>query len=163
VVGDVGDCEHNTVTPTECAQPDGRIRRSGGPRYGNNVYNTDASGQAVHLRIYAGDFRRVYISIQNDSDVAASFTVCQCVGTQGSQTGFTFTYFVGRGSNNITSAVEAGTFTTPTIAPGEAFVIRARVEVSSGATRHSPIGRFYRLTSGSGTEEDDVAIWAQRR
>jgi hypothetical protein len=163
LAGVVTDCD-TAPSPTDCVQPDGRIKRSGGPVYGNDIYNTDADGQAVHLKIYAGDRRRVYISIQNDGVVSGTFRVCQCSGTQGSQPGFTFTYFVNRSDEDITAGVEAGTFTTPSLAPGEKFVIRARVEVSEAATPGSPIGRFFRITStAAGQLEDSVAIWAQRK
>jgi hypothetical protein len=132
--------------------------------WGDNIYNTDAAGQYVHLQIYAGDFRRVYISIQNDRDVADSFTVCACSFFGASETGFGFRYFIGRGDVEITAAVAAGTFTTPTLAPGEQYVIRARVAVSSAASHGPAVGRSYTLKSTSDTSKQDVvAIWVQRR
>lgn len=61
------------------------------------------------------------ISIQNDGTVADSFRV--------SADGITGGYLVKflRDSTNITSAVENGTYQTPTLSPGASLAIRAKV------------------------------------
>jgi hypothetical protein len=155
----VGDCENNAV---HCRQPDARIRRSGGELWGNNVYDPEGNGvdQYVSMKIYAGDVRRVYISVQNDGLVPQSLSICQC------QSAFAFgalvRYF--RGDHEITTEVRNNTFATPTLDPGDKYVIRARVAIDSNA----PKGflnwfEVWATSSVDGTTSDRVTIWVQRK
>ena len=122
----VGDCKRNTVTPAECAQPDARIRRIGKHNMvGNDIYNSDGTNQTLGDTL--GDRAvRFVITIQNDSDTASSFTI-------GSSNGVTLillppaNFYHDWPAQDITAAVMAGTYTTPTIAPGGVYRIRAVV------------------------------------
>ena len=160
--GDVGDCQVNTITPAPCVQPDVRIRRSGGELWGNNVYNDTGADQYVSMKIYAGDFRRVYITIQNDGLLAQSFMVCQCPYI-GAFPEFPVRYFVGRSDHEITVAIEEATFNTPTLEPGETFVIRARVAITHDAFPGLVDRRIKAFSNIDPSKVDTVRIWEQRK
>jgi hypothetical protein len=146
-------------------QPDARIRRSGGELWGNNIYNTDAANQYVSLKIYDGDHRRVWISIQNDGLVADSFTVCQCGFVGGGTPGFIFGYHKGRTNINIASGPGHWEYTTPLLDPGEKFLIRVYVSVDGFFLPKGVVGaRLILVTSNTdATKQDAVEIWVQRK
>lgn len=123
---------------TATYRPDARIRfvcdgvaewRMCNPELvGNNIYNTTAKGQKRTWNDYFDystepDPRVVMfaISIQNDGAVADRFKVTADGVTRGYRVRFL------RGTTNITSAVEAGTYVTPRIDPGSAIVIKVKV------------------------------------
>jgi len=156
-----------TVAPVTQAglsyyQVDARIRRSGGELYGNGIYNGDGTNQAVHLKIYAGDKRIVYISIQNDGVTAQSYYVGEIPITP-TNLGIGVRYFVGHTDTDITDEMRGfGPYYTPVLDPGETTLIRARVTVDSTAIA----GQAYSWTivaSGIGPTTDVVRIWAQRK
>lgn len=143
------------------SQPDGRIRRVGGPLRGNDVYNSDGAGQDVLLKMYAGDKRVAYISIQNEGDEADTFTVA---ANAGSVAGFNITYYVGRTSTDVTSAVEAGTFTTPSLAVGQVYRLRVKAKVTTSTPRGSSIDRLVTITADAdGSTSDTVGFTVQRK
>jgi hypothetical protein len=128
------------VTPALAAaryQPDGliRIATAGvpgglsythhGPFLGNNIYNaTGAHQTAVGLVVKdaAGYYFYTFdISIQNDGSAADRFTV----KATGARSQWVVTY--SRGTTNITSAVVAGTYRTPSLAPGATYLIHAKI------------------------------------
>jgi hypothetical protein len=142
-------------------QPDGRIRRLGGPLRGDDVYNGDGSGQSVLLKMYAGDQRVAYITIQNDGADPDSFTVA---ADAGSVTGFNIAYHIGRTSSDVTAAVEAGTFTTPELGPGATYRLRINAGVTTSTPRGSSIERLVTITSdGDGTTSDTVGFVVKRK
>jgi len=150
------------VTLVTCLQPDARIRRAGGELFGNDIYNQTAANQNVSLKVYAGNKRTVWITVQNDGALAESFTVCQCLSS--SIGGFAVDYFKGRTTTNISSAIVSGSFTTPVVNPGGKFTIRARVSVDGTAPR-GVLSQF-RITTTSNTDnaiKDAVDIFVQRR
>ncbi len=109
--------------PGPARRPDQAQRR---PTARNNIYNTDAVGQAVHLTPRAG--------------------------------------FRGRTTHEITSTVEAGTFTTPLLQPGQKFVIRARVVTSASAVKGSLFSRLFTFSSlGNDATQDAVRLNVKRR
>ena len=123
-------------------QPDGRIKKGSGSLVGNNVYNTISFG----------------ISIQNDGTATDAFKVTVSGTTP---TGYLVTYF--HGTTNITSSVVAGTYVTPSIAAGSAFLIKAKVKVESGAAGGSSVSRLVTLTSAaSGSKVDAVKFTVSR-
>lgn len=79
------------------------------------------------------------ISIQNDGSVADRFKV----DADGVTNGYRVKFF--RKSTNITSAVEAGTYTTPSIAPGASVVIKAKVVMPCGSWDYCGQDRAERL------------------
>lgn len=97
---------------------------------GDNVYNTTAKNQKLVFTDYLSysspdnpDPRVIVfrISIQNDGSVADRFRV----DADGVTTGYLVNFF--RKSTKVTAAVEAGTFTTPLLAPGASVVLKAKV------------------------------------
>ena len=136
-------------TGTAAFKPDARIRLQktvssyqgtfsyDEPWTGDNVYNTTASGQTIKEQYYAeapGWVRWIFgVSLENDGASSDRMRV-QATGT--AMYGWKVKYYVG--TNNVTSAVVNGTFTTPSLAPGEALLLKVKVtreEVHSDALR----------------------------
>jgi hypothetical protein len=156
-----------TVAPVTQAgasyyQVDARIRRSGGELYGNGSYNGDGTNQAVHLQIYSGNKRIVYISIQNDGVTPQGYYISEIPITPTSL-GIGVRYFVGHTDTDITDEMRGfGPYYTPVLDPGEVTLIRARVTVDSTAIE----GQAYSwqiVAGGIGPTTDVVRIWAQRK
>jgi hypothetical protein len=143
-------------------RPDTRIRRSGGELYGNNIYNTTGANQYVSMKIYAGDKRIVYISIENDGPEPTNFGVQEDAALP--QAGISVRYFVGRSDTEITDGLRFfdPPFATPILDPGEVFRIRARVSVDSGATP-GDVAFFQIRAAGEFGVSDSVRIWVQRK
>lgn len=164
--GPLDDCVRNDYTPVECVQPDGSIRRSGGPRAGDDIYNLDATGQTIDggPRAYRpGSVRWFYVYFENDGMVPDSFTVMGChqdettlQGIEDDPPGYSVAFYRPSGAN-ITAVVEAGTFTTPVLDPGEHWAIRARVQIGPGAPHGSEFYRLFTITSvDNGAKQDSV-------
>lgn len=140
-------------------RPDGRIRKSSGTFVGNNIYNTTGVNQTKSGSAARGSTITFGISIQNDWSGADRFRVL-AGGTV--STMYRVRYF--RGTTEITSAVVAGTYTTPALSTGAAYLITARVKVLSTATSGSRITRLVIITSvGDGTTKDAVKFVGKRR
>jgi hypothetical protein len=117
----------------DCYQPDFRVRLIGGVLKGDNVYSTDSSQKATAL-VKPGKTRQFVLSIQNDASESDSFRVT-IAGFAGALVDFTPTYKVGwLAPEDITLQIQLGTFTTPTLAPGEVFYFRAYVHAESTAS-----------------------------
>ena len=84
---------------------------------GNNIYNTTGKKQAVVQKIFAGQTRSELIRVQNDGEVPDSFKI----KGGGGQGPLSVTYQ--DGATDVTGQVEAGTFSTPTLAPGASYTI----------------------------------------
>ena len=123
-------------------KPDGRIRLGAtgypgkvktykGAFIGNNVYNTTGAHQTDVEDTYGasvvGSYEAFDISIQNDGTHADRFKV------KATGTGTAVKYF--RGTANVTSAVVAGTYRTPSLAPGATYLITAKVADGGNITR----------------------------
>lgn len=147
-------------------RPDGQILQPCDPYLtdcrpewlGKNIYNTTGVGQlAEHYDqqgvLYDGPvlFR---IRIQNDGARSDRFRV----STIGSTSGYRVKFF--KGTNNITAAVEAGTYKTPRLAPGAIYRIRARVVLLSDAVHGDEVHRLVTLSSiGNPNKKDAVEFW----
>jgi len=128
--GNIGNCANNSFQPAACdTQPDARIRRIGRHNLvGNNIYNTDATDQTLTATLTDAGAVRFSITMQNDSDVADSFTLdAPCtVSAIGADVGATYT--------NITIYLFHGwpkglvESPTPTIAPGGKYRLRAVIK-----------------------------------
>jgi hypothetical protein len=127
-------------------RPDARIREAGygypadayGPAFvklfptsknpllGNNIYNTTAAHQTAVVAYSntspEGIYSLIDISIQNDGTRADRFRV---KATGSTKSGERVTY--SHGSTNLTAAIVAGTFKTPSLAAGATYLIRAKV------------------------------------
>ena len=140
-------------------QPDGRIRLgAAGALVGDNVYNTTGLNQS---QIGSAKKRKTVtftISVQNDGSVADTFTVL----TSGpANSTYAITYF--HGATNITAAVIAGTYTTPSVKKGKAYVITVQVKVKATATVGSSVSRLVTITSvGDGARQDAVGFTGKR-
>ena len=116
--------------PPATHQPDNLIKTGSESTYlGDNVYNTDGTGQTKSQSVKAGRNTAFNIMIQNDGSATDSFTV----QANGSSTGFTVKYYTGTsGGTDITAAVTAGTYAISNLGPGANQVIRAVVTVARG-------------------------------
>jgi len=158
------------VTPALAAaryQPDGLIRMATagvlgyppyttyhGPFLGNNIYNaTGAHQTAIFTDIGSTgpSFLTFDISIQNDGSAADRFTV----KATGAASAWTVTY--SRGTTNITSAVVAGTYRTPSLAPGATYLIHARITLRESSNLSGNVARLVTIRSvGDPTKIDAV-------
>jgi len=99
---------------------------------GDNVYSTDGGSESLSQSTHF--FPQIYqLAVQNDGNVADSFTIS---GGGGTKTGWRVSYFDsqvqgGLGGNPISAAVEAGTYRTPVLQPGEMFEFRVEVGPAS--------------------------------
>jgi hypothetical protein len=169
----IGNCQFNDTTPAACdTQPDGRIRRIGRRHMvGDDIYNTTGVNQSRTANLRLGQLARFVITIQNDSAVTDSFTVgansgfpCakfSCVVASNYPDGLTF--FHGRHGADITADVLAGTYTTPALAPGAIYRIRAVFLVSTSPTVNPSVGATidWQVTAtsvGNPVNSDTVAI-----
>jgi hypothetical protein len=133
------------VTPALAAaryQPDGLIRfgttvcRPSCPWLGYHIYNaTGAHQTAVEVAIGSamalGTYYTFDISIQNDGSAVDRFRV----KATGAPSAWVVTY--SRGTTNITSAVVAGTYRTPSLAPGTTYLISARITLPQSSMRRT--------------------------
>ena len=143
-------------------RPDGRILQPCDPQYedcqptwfGNNIYNTEPTGQRAEYFDQQGvsyDGPVIFrIRIQNDGARADRFRVL----ATGSTSGYGVRFF--RGTTDITSAVKAGTYRTPTLSPGAYDSIRARVVLRSDAVNGDQAVRLVTLTSMGNTNRKDA-------
>jgi hypothetical protein len=133
-------------------RPDARIGTSStGPFTGNDVYSATGVGESKSISIIHGHSGTLYADIQNDGAVAASFTLKGSAGSNG----FTVSYF--KGTVNITSAVQAGTYATGSLAPSAHVTVKI--------TMHAPtaIGNTakFRVTATSSTGNPADAVVAK--
>ena len=130
---------------------DGRIRLGAGASVGNNVYNTSGAGQSVTGSAARGGTITFAVSIENDGNGYEDFEV---QATGGATSAYAVRYF--RGTTDITAAVMAGTYRTPSLAPGGTYLITARVTVASTAAAGSSVTQFVTVTSGADVPARDV-------
>jgi hypothetical protein len=92
---------------------------------GVGIYNSTATGQIARADWQYGCCNEKHtfsISIRNNGTASDRFTV---KATGSGLSGWTVKYF--KGTTNITSAVVAGTYQTPLIAPGGQFLMTAKM------------------------------------
>jgi len=143
------------VPPTR--KPDGRIRKGTGSLIGNNVYNLTGVNQTKTGSTTRGSTITFGLSLQNDG-ASDTFEV-RATGSTTSQ--YTVVYF--RNSTNITSAVVAGTYTTPVLAKGDTFLITAKVKVNSSAAVGSSVTRLVTVTSVADSSKKDAVKFIGKR
>lgn len=166
--GVVGDCEMNTVFVEACAEykADGQVRRPGGKLRGDDIFNSNASGQLVYdsgARYRVGTVRWVYLYVQNDGNVADTFTFDAADAVVAVAAGFDIGFYRASGTD-ITGAVYDGTFITPELAPGDRYGIRARVEVTPGAPHGSEVTQLVTVASvGDSNAQDTIGFRLRRR
>ena len=145
------------------AKPDARIRHLGGSLLGNDLYNSDGAFQTLFPKVPAGRSRELVISIQNDSTDPDSFTV---VASGTAANGFAARYYDRWPPIDVTSEIEAGTFTTPTLQPGAIYKIRVVVDVGldAGIGEDAGLKRLVTVAStGQPSKLDAVGLLVTRR
>jgi hypothetical protein len=139
-------------------RPDALIRKGSGSFVGDDIYNLSGTYQTRTASIAAGSTAKFGISIQNDGSLADSFNLS---ASGAAVTGYTIHYL--RGTNDITSAVLAGTYRTGTLAPGAAVLITVKVGVGARALAGSSVARLVRQTSvGDPSLADAVKLVVKR-
>ena len=161
------------VTPALAAaryQPDGLIRMATagvlgyppyttfrGPWLGYHIYNATGAHQTAVVTTQPasawpwGIYYTFGISIQNDGSAADRFRV----KATGAPSAWVVTY--SRGTTNITSAVVAGTYRTPSLAPGATYLISARITLPQSSNLSFSVARLVTIRSvGDPTKLDAV-------
>ena len=115
---------------------------------GNNIYNTTGTHQTATFKFVGaalqGDLLAFQIVVQNDGTKSDRFKI------KGPGSKY-FRYFVG--TTNITSAVKAGTYKTPLVAPGGTRVITVWAQPDAGGSR-----LIIATSVGNPTKKDAVKI-----
>jgi len=109
-------------------QPDNAIAIGAGAPVGCDIYNTTAVDQVKKAKVSIGRSKTFTTTIKNDGTVSDTFTV---LGTRKSSK-FSAKY-LDETDTDITAAVVAGTYNTPSLAPGATYTIRLKVTVKSNA------------------------------
>ncbi|MEP7378729.1 MAG: glycine-rich protein [Chloroflexota bacterium] len=145
-----------TITYTATDQPDGRIRVGSHHYIGGDIYNSDGTGQSIAKNAVVGSRILFRIQVQNDGNGPDSFTF-QATGS--AAPGYAIRYYWK--STEITSAVVAGTFTTPALPQGYKYTIEAWVKVTS--TAGPSASRLVTITSvGDNSKVDAVRFQVNR-
>ena len=140
------------------SRPDGRIQLGTGALAGNDVYGTSGAGQSRTGSAAPGHSVSFGISVQNDGTSADRFKV---KATGSAASGYAITYK--HGSTDITSAVVAGTYRTPSLAPGATYLIAVSVAVKPSAPALSSVTRLVTLTSVANSAAKDAVQLVGKR
>jgi CSLREA domain-containing protein len=156
--GDYGTSAFSAPLAVPVFKPDGRIRLSSSlSLLGDNIYNTTGASQTVIASTAAGNTLTFVLSIQNDSQRNDMFKL-RAFGP--AATGFTVRYYVGQ--TERTAAIQAGTFMTPALPSGQAMIVTAVVDVTTGAPVGSNVNRLIAVTSADPNKQDAVRFVAKR-
>jgi hypothetical protein len=148
----------NQVVLGDPPRPDGRVRRGQRPLLGNDVHNTDGTGQTAAGAAHSGQTISYRVSIQNDAVVPEVIAV----HGQGSTNLFTVTYRNQTGTN-ITRQVVDGSYRTRELAPGKVQVLKVTVLVRGAAAHGSTTTRTVTLTATRSDLARDVVRFTARR
>ncbi len=139
-------------------RPDGRIKKGvGGSYVGNDVYNGTGDHQTKRGSAARGSSVTYYVSVQNDATLA---DVIRLKGTS-SNTQYAVTYW--SGPTEVTSAVIAGAYVTPSLAPGATHVLKVVVTVRSGAAAGSSLAATLTAKSTTDTSRRDTVKFVTSR
>lgn len=135
-------------------RPDALIAGIGAPPpTGDGLYSPTATpAQAISANVSPGTRGSYAVTVQNDGGLPASFVLKSTV-TDG--TGFRVTYRDAGGAD-ITSAVNAGTYSTGTLAAGQSVTIAMRVKVKSSAVQGAMAKIDLAARNGAGPFVRDV-------
>ncbi len=138
-------------------QPDLRISADGTTYIGNDIYNSDGTGQTVSKEIYYGQSATYYIYIQNDNN---QIKLPYVLHAPASDSEFDYTYY-DQSNHDITSQITSSAgYKTPSLSPGESYRIRLVVTPkSSQSTSYSSsitITARYGCSSICGDIPDEV-------
>ncbi|HUR15709.1 MAG TPA: hypothetical protein VMZ33_00360 [Candidatus Limnocylindrales bacterium] len=118
---------------------------------GNNVHNSTGADQTRSARVRPGSAFTFNVLLQNDGIKPDTLRLS---AEDVASPGFTVTYR--QGTTDITAAVLAGTYESPLIGPGDAFLVRAKVSVAGDAPAASGITRLVTATSVNDAASDTV-------
>lgn len=115
-------------------RPDAMVATaSGGPWFADNAYATSVTpGQTRTASVARGATRTFYVRLQNDGGATDSLKL---KGVTSGSAGYTVKYKLG--TQNVTSAVAAGTWTTVPLAPGAFVVLKVKVTATTAAVAGS--------------------------
>lgn len=155
-----GRCDTGAVEADDTTRPrpDGRIKKGAtGTLKGDNVYNTTGEGQTRTGSAARGRTVTYYASAQND---AAFPDVLRLQGTA-SNTRFTVQYSVN--GVGVTRKVTAGTYTTPTLAPGAVVTVKVVVTVRTTAPAGSILSGALKVRSDTDLTVRDTVKFVTSR
>jgi hypothetical protein len=139
-------------------QPDATIKRKGSSAsyLGNDIYNVTGSDQTISTRARRGKSRTFFVRIQNDGNQTDQFRV---QGPSDIPGVLTVKYLLGNdGSQDITAAVKAGTFTTSSLAAGattgQATLIRVEIRIDPAAPTSEQLLLFTITSVGDPVRQD---------
>ncbi len=134
--------------------PDAEIRLGSGSYVGGYIFNETGTNQAVANSGVVGQKLTFFIKLTNRSSSANvdSFRVKR---SNGFTNGYRVRYY-DAANNDVTWAVTTGTFTTPSLAAGAEYVMRATVKIRSLATACSSTSRLITVTSVGNTGNRDA-------
>jgi hypothetical protein len=135
-------------------QPDGKIALGAvtNPFAGDGVYNLDGTNQSKSKSVKAGKTVTFFIRIQNDGAGAKDRFKVQATGSN--VTGLLFKCF--RGTTDVTTAVNNGTFLTAKLAVGAQATLKCTVKVNSSAGHGSSLTRLVIATSNNDSAAKDA-------
>ncbi len=148
----IGDCQFNTMTPAACAQPDALIRLGSGSYVGDNIFNLDATDQAVFNSGLVEQKRTFFIKIENNAVGTDSFKVKRSAGFTN---GYRVRYY-DEANNDVTGKVTVGSFTTPPLGLGGEYVMRVTVKIRTLATPCSFTSRLITVSSVANPDAKDA-------
>jgi uncharacterized membrane protein len=148
----------NVAVDAARRRPDALIRTGATSFVGDGVINATGQGQKRSARVRTGSKAVFTVRLQNDGNVADRLTLRAAAGTKA------FTVVYRRGSSDISRAVVAGTFRTPSLAPGASTDITVVVTPTKRAKKGAVLTRPVTTTSaGDSTRRDVVSFTAVRR
>lgn len=141
-----------TVNPRRAADAEVGTALAG-PFAVNGTYSPAVTpAQTAKANVARGAARNFYVRIGNDGDASDSLTVR---GVDSGAAGYKVTYFDALGVN-ITTAVKAGTYVVPDLAPGATTTLRVKVKATTTSVRGSGHNADVRVTSSNDAGATDV-------
>lgn len=139
-------------------RPDGRIRRQATGTYvGNDIYNTTGRSQTITGSAAPGGSVRYWVSAQNDAPIPDTLRLKGTISTAG----YAVRYIVD--GLDITPQVTAGTYTTPTLAPGATHLVKVVVTVTDAASAGSSLNATMIVTSNTAPATKDKVRFVTSR
>jgi hypothetical protein len=127
-----GDTLADSIAGFLLKRPDARSSTAvGGPYLGNNVYSGIGAGETRTISIARGHSATLYVDIQNDGIVPASFDV----HATGTSAGHSVNYF--HGATNVTSQVKTDTYTTASLGHAAHETLKMVITLSASAAAHA--------------------------
>ncbi len=134
-------------------RPDAMVATaSSGPWFADNAYATSVTpGQTRSATVARGATRTFYVRLQNDGGATDALLV---KGVTSGSAGYTVKYKLG--TENVTSAVVAGTWMTAPLAPGAFVVLKVKVTATTAAVAGSARNVDLTVRSVAATTVKDV-------